>query len=184
MKKILVICFATLVLSSAAATTPAKDDEDVRRFIHRLYSFSIANFELATFDSHLNLKRHCELLKLFFVESLVKQPNISSGCGLNEMGSIRYPSVSAEQLGSANAAGRISKAVLSEPEINMDKATISVTTWPSRTIYFLERSLNDWRIANALLYERWPTSDGLCRGAFLTAPTQDQKKIETQGCLP
>jgi len=79
MKKVLTLCIAAIVLSSAAAT--AKDDDDVRQFIQKLYTFSLANFELAKFDSRLNLKRHCELLKLFFTESLVKQANISSGCG-------------------------------------------------------------------------------------------------------
>jgi hypothetical protein len=182
MKKIFATCFAALALFSFAAPAPAKDEDDVRQFIQKLYNLSLANFELATFDGHLNLKRHCELLKLFFVESLVKQPNVSSGCGLNEMGSIRYPSVNAEQLSSANATGRVPKAVISEPRVNMDKATISVTSGAGRVFYFLEKTPNDWRIVNVLLYERWPNAEGLCMGTFLTNPTQDQKKVEAQGC--
>ena len=182
MKKILAICFAAIALSSLAATSPAKDEDDVRQFIQKLYNFSLANFELATFDGHLNLKKHCELLKLCFVASLVKQPNVSSGCGLNEMGSVRYPSVNAEQLSSAHATGRIPKAVISEARVNMDKATISVITGPGRAFYFLEKAPNDWRVVNVLLYERWPNADGFCMGTFLTTPTQDQKKVEALGC--
>jgi hypothetical protein len=73
-KKIFTLCVAAVARSSAAATATAKDDVDVRQFIQKLYTFSLANFELAKFDSHLKLKRHCALLKLFFAEYLVKQP--------------------------------------------------------------------------------------------------------------
>jgi hypothetical protein len=184
MKKILAISFTALALAGAAAATPSKDDEEVKQFVQKIYTFSLANFELAIFDGRLNLKRHCDLLKLFFVESLVKRPNISSGCGLNEMGSVRYPSVNVEQLSDTNAATRIPKAAFSEPRINMDKATMDVTTGPGRTRYFLEKSASDWRIVNVLLYERWPGAGEMCMGTFLTTPTQDQKRFESMGCTP
>jgi hypothetical protein len=89
-----------------------------------------------------------------------------------------------EQLSDANAATRIPKAAFSEPHINMDKATMNVTTGPGRTLYFLEKSANDWRIVNVLLYERQPGTGELCTGTFLTAPTQDQKRVESIGCTP
>jgi hypothetical protein len=184
MKKIFTLCVAAIALSGAAATATTKDDDDVRQFIQKLYTFSLANFELAKFDSRLNLRRHCELLKLFFTESLVKQANISSGCGLNEMGSIRYPSLNVEQLGDANAISRIPKAVFSEPRVSMDKATMGVTTGLGKTLYFLEKSVGDWRIVNVLLYERWPDEGGLCMGTFLTTPSQEQKRFEFKGCTP
>jgi hypothetical protein len=113
MKKKFAMALTALALASAATATPAKDDEEVKQFVQKIYTFSLANFELAIFDGRLNLKKHCELLKHFFSESLVKQPNISSGCGLNEMGSIRYPSLNVEQLSDANAATRIPKAAFS-----------------------------------------------------------------------
>jgi hypothetical protein len=139
---------------------------------------------LAKFDNRLNLKRHCELLKLYFAEGLVKQPNISSGCGLNEMGSVRYPSVNAEQLSDANAPSRIPKAVFLEPRVTMDKATMEVATGSGKTLYFLEKSTSDWRIVNVLLYERWPGEGGLCLGTFLAAPSLEQKRVESKVCAP
>jgi hypothetical protein len=182
MKRVMTIFLAALALSGAAASAPSKDEEEVKQFIQKMYAFSLSNFELATFEGRLNLKRHCELLKLFFAESLVKQPNISSGCGINELGSIRYPSVNAAQLSDTFAIGRLPKPVLSEPRVATDKAVMSVTTGDGRTIYFLDRSANEWRIVNVLLYERWPSNTGVCLGSFLVSPTPEQKKAEPKGC--
>jgi len=100
------------------------------------------------------------------------------------MGSIRYPSLNVEQLIDANAISRIPKAVFSEPRVNLDKANMDVITGPGKALYFLEKSVNDWRIVNVLLYERWPDEGGLCRGTFLTTPTQEQRRAEFKGCTP
>ncbi len=182
MKRVMTIFWTVLALSSAAASAPSKDEEEVKQFIQKMYTFSLSNFELATFDGRLNLKRHCELLKLFFAEPLVKQPNISSGCGINEFGSIRYPSVNTAQLSDAFAVNRLPKPVLSEPRVATDKASMSVTTGEGRTIYFLDRSGTDWRIVNVLLFEKWPSDNGVCMGSFLVLPTPEQKKVEPKGC--
>jgi hypothetical protein len=99
------------------------------------------------------------------------------------MGSIRYPSLNVEQLIDANAISRIPKAVFFEPRVNLGKATMDVITGPGKTLYFLEKSVNDWRIVNALLYERWPDEGGLCMGTFLTTPSQEQRLVESKGCM-
>lgn len=182
MKRVMTIFLAVLTLSGAAASAPSKDEEEVKQFIQKMYTFSLSNFELATFDGRLNLRRHCELLKLFFAEPLVKQPNISSGCGINEFGSIRYPSINTVQLSDAFAISRLPKPVLSEPRVASDKATMSVITGEGRTVYFLERSANEWRIVNVLLYEKWLSDNGLCMGSYLVSPTPEQKKAEPRGC--
>lgn len=140
-----------------------------------MYSYSIANFELAYFDGRLNLKKHCELLKQYFQETLIRQPNISSGCGINEFGSIRYPALNAARTADPFDAKRVPKVIFSEPRVAEAKATMGVTAGSGRSIYFLEKVANEWRIANVLLYETWPSADGICLALTSARPPRSTK---------
>lgn len=182
MKASIFIVLAGLSLSVAAQAVRSKDEEQVRGLIQNMYSYSIANFELAYFDGRLNLKKHCELLKQYFQETLIRQPTISSGCGINEFGSIRYPALNAARTADPFDAKRVPKVIFSEPRVAEAKATMGVTAGSGRSIYYLEKVANEWRIANVLLYETWPSADGICLGSYLSPPTAEHKKLEPRQC--
>jgi len=63
----------------------------------------------------------------------------------------------------------------------------AIGAYSGRTLYFLIKTSEGWRIENADAYEMWPPAKGSSLTecpphTYLTTPTADQKKREPAGC--
>ncbi|NVO05498.1 MAG: hypothetical protein HXX19_05925 [Rhodoferax sp.] len=176
------IIWGSLSALACHAAAQTSEGESTIGLVKNLYSFSLATFEFAEFDGRLNLKKHCELLKQYFSEDLVKQPTTNSGCVISNLISIRYPSLRMEDLGTARASFHLPKPEFSMLVANTEEAAVDVIAGRAKSIYFLRAVDREWRIVNALVFEKWPLVDGPCLSSFLAQPSKEQKKIEAKEC--
>jgi len=174
-----------MLLASSLGTLRAQpnDEENAKNLIKELYSYSLASFEFAEFDKRLNLKAHCELLKRYFSEDLVKQPTLNSGCVLSHLLSVRYPSVRLDDSGQMRTSILLPKAEFSSAQISSYEVAVDVVTHRAKSVYFLKKVGQDLKIVDALIFEYWPIGNGTCRSGFLAVPSKDQKNIESADCL-
>jgi len=175
------LSLVSLPLFGASAASNSAE-EDARLFVQSLYRHSTGNFELSTFDGRLDLRRNCELLKQYFAEPLAKQPTLNSGCSLGVWLSVRYPSLRLEDLLDAGTPSRVPRPEFSVANASEDRAMVRVQTGNGRTVYFLKKMTGEWRVVNAVIYEQWPSADGVCLGNYLTMPTPEQKDAIPKGC--
>lgn len=178
---------------SSALTT---EQNEVVALIQKVYSYDPDTFENGEFnknnqpfrivrDSDGSLggnfkpKLHCELYKNFFVDALIVPEKDRTWC---KSIFVRYPTVRGEDLGSTTRDMPLPSPKIGTPVLHEDKAKVPVITGGNkdfakgRTLYFLIKTQNGWRISNALLHDKWPeVKEDKCIGSFLRKPTPEER---------
>jgi hypothetical protein len=193
MKKMLSVFVLLWVLALDVVAAPlTAEQNEVTQFIVKLYSHNGSMFEMGRFNGNYNPKKHCEFLKEFLEKNLMES-NGSAGC---ESYNMRYPSLSSEDLSGPWSLDPLPRPKISTPIIDGDRASVEVMyklqssasgAYSGRTLYFLIKTSEGWRIENADAYEAWPPVKGSSLTEcppheYLTTPTGDQKKREPTGC--
>jgi hypothetical protein len=106
--------------------------------------------------------------------------------------SLRYPSLGIEDIAGPYALTPLPKPKITLPVINGNKAQIEAIVKRSkfvdvgsRSVYFLTKTQDGWRIENALIFKEWPAPKTKidCYGYFIHIPaTEDQKKFWPTAC--
>lgn len=158
---IAVLCiFISSVLLAAPLT---EDQRKVNDLITKLYSYSGEEFEVGRFDGKFIPTKLCDFYAKFFAPKLITKPTNYPGC---EVQLNRYPSLGSEDLMGPYALSPLPKPQITIPIVNGDKAQIEAivkrskfVNVGSRSVYFLTKTQDGWRIEDFLAYPKWPRSD-------------------------
>lgn len=195
MKKVAVLTACFFSVLPACAATLSAEQQEVKDLINKVYSYDPETFEYGEFSENkqplpifdtakppkakYQPKLRCEFLKNFFVQSLVVPDKDHFGC---ESIIVRYPTVDGDNLSFATRYKDLPKPSIGTPVVQGDKAKVAVFTGGNkdfakgRSLYFLVKTPNGWRISNALVHEKWPeVEEDRCIGTFLVKPTPEER---------
>jgi hypothetical protein len=179
----LFIFFYALAMGIVLATPLSTEQKKVQEFIISLYAIDPMTFEGETIGKKYDpdrIKR--EIYPKFF--AMDKISHIQSI--VSDVGFIRHPSLSGEDIGGFGSQIPSKTPKILPPAIKGNSASVDVYPDASgRTIYFLTKTSNGWRIINSASYNMWPLrNDGTCWEPFyLVKPTLDQLALETKECI-
>ncbi|BAL26775.1 hypothetical protein [Azoarcus sp. KH32C] len=193
----------------AQAQSTSADQTEVKDLIQTLYSYDPDSFEYGEFDSKLqpfliervpshggkySPERHCKLLRDFFEETIIKKKPISQGrieCNVGVMGYVRFPTLGDEDHSSATRFRDIPKPRIGSPIVSGRDAKVAVLTGDGKTfsvgrsLYFLTKGDQGWRIRNFMVHTRWPDLDDKlnnCYFNFAREPSPDEEKEIPKHC--
>lgn len=166
------------------------EQNEVATLVQKVYSYDPDTFEYGNFDKKnqpfrvvrdsdgslggsYKPKLQCELYRNFFVDALIVPEKKGRGC---EPIFVRYPTVGDENLGSTTRYIPLPSPKIGTPEVLDDKAKVAVITGKGRTLYFLTKTPNGWRVSNALIHQKWPeVKEDKCIGSFLQKPSPEER---------
>lgn len=184
MKKALVFVWALFaLLSHATAATLSAEQKEVQAFIKKLYAVDSLTFEFREISGKHDPKRvNREIYPQFFSKELLG--SVKDVTGVDGAGYVRHPSASDEDLSQLTGRTVTKNPKMLSPVVNGESAYADVFPDNGRTIYFLKKTLDGWRIINTASYNIWPRNDGSCWEPFyLVAPTPEQQALETKECI-
>lgn len=180
MKKILVCVFALLALLGLATAANLSDEQkEIQTFIKKLYAIDSTTFEMGRFGGKFNPSKQAVLHSVFFSKELLSA--VKDVTAVDGSGYVRHPSASDEDLSQISGTVVTKNPKMLPPVINGDKAYADVYPDGGRTIYFLKKAADGWRIINTASYKEWPNADGFCfKPFYLVPPTAEQEALETE----
>ena len=172
-----------LVSSVLFAAPLTLDQKEVTDLIVRLYSHTGNEFEGGVINGKFSREKVCDLYKNFMIEAVLIKKSGYGGC--EGRPSLRYPSLGIEDIAGPYALNPLPMPKITLPVINGDKAQIEAIVKRSkfvdvgsRSVYFLTKTQDGWRIENALTYAEWPANpdpNADCKCNLLASPTAWQK---------
>lgn len=147
--------------------------------------------------------KKCELLREFFEESLIIKRQVArekTECAPGQTGPngsvstspfVRYPTLDSENHSPETRYIDIPEPKVDVPVLNGNQAKVAVFTgngkeFPiGRSLYFLTKTENGWRISNFMLHWKWPdVDDGVnnCYFAFAREPSAEEAKEIPHHC--
>ena len=184
MKRIFIFLWiVNAILGTAIAATLTHDQKEVQVFIQQLYAIDSLTFEYGYFNKKYDPERaKREIYPKYFSKEL-----LSAAKGVTSVyggGYIRHPSLGSEDLSHMSGVDPTKNPKISPPVVNGGSAYVDVYPDQGRTIYFLIKTPDGWRIINTASYNLWPRDDGSCWEPFyLVKPTPDQQALETKECV-
>lgn len=201
LKNFVVLATWFLSVLPAYAATLSAEQQEVKNLIKEVYSYDPDTFEFGEFSENkqplpmfderkppqtkYQPKLRCDFYKNFFVESLIVPDKDHLGCNSIR---VRYPTVRGEDLSSATRDMPLPKPSIGSPVVQGGKAKVSVFTGGNqdfakgRTLYFLVKTSNGWRISNALRHEKWPESEDDNCATFAIKPAPEELMELTPRC--
>ena len=173
-----------LFIQPIFANQSLSEQAETKRFIQAMYTHDPAKFEHGNFKGKYSPQEHCKLLREYFNDNMIKKTLTPTGetCDIEYL---RYPTLSSEDVSIATRIYPIPKPSISPPAINNNKATISVITGgrgthfeKGRSLFFLTKTENGWRISNTMIHFKWPDLDdgaNNCHYKFARRPTAEEK---------
>ncbi len=183
MRRALIGALVWLLVSGLALATPLRaEQQEVQAFVKKLYSIDSKTFEMGRFDGKFNLNKQAALHASFFSKDLLSSvPDVTSVDG---SGYVRHPSLGSEDLSQISGIDPTKNPKMRPPVVNGNSAYVDVYPDNGRTIYFLTKTPDGWRIINTASYNVWPRNDGTCWEPFyLVRPTPEQQALETKECI-
>lgn len=174
-----------------------KEQIEVINFGEEIYSYDPATFENWEFDSRLRPytrkylpnkqakflpAEHCKLLKTLCVDAMLKASLPGKGCYFPvDSFHIRFPNLGDEDLSPATreSFSFAEKFAIGSPDIQGGRAKVAVFTKKARSLYFLTKTQQGWRVSNAMIHWVWPDlDDGTqhCFYKFVLPPSPEEKK--------
>lgn len=183
MKKISFSIFILVAVFGLALAAPLTvEQNDVQEFIKKLYHIDSKMFEFGYFEGKFDPKKQAVLHANFFAKELLN--TVKDVTGVDGAGWVRHPSSDEYQLSGESGPVPTKNPKMRPPVVNGDQSYVDVYPDNGRTIYFLEKASNGWRIVNTASYNLWPRNDGTCWQPFyLVKPTPDQLSLETKECI-
>lgn len=171
-----------LVFGYATGAPLSAEQKSVQMFIKGLYSIDSLTFEMGRFDKKYDPKKQVELQAKFFSRDVMaKYKNPATDNGF-----VRHPSLGNEDLSGIGSVDPTKNPRILPPVISGDTGYVDVyPNLSGRTLYFLSKTEEGWRISNAASYEVWPPyDDGKCwEPLYLLKPTPEQLALETKECI-
>jgi hypothetical protein len=170
-----------LALGASFAASLNADQNDIQAFIRSLYAVPENTFEFYEINGKYNPEKVKKEIypKYFVMEKIANIKSISE-----EIGFIRHPSLDGEDLSGMSGVNPTKNPKMRPPVLNGESAYVDVYPDNGRTIYFITKTLDGWRIINTASYNVWPRNDGTCWEPFyLVKPTPEQQALETKECI-
>jgi hypothetical protein len=149
-----------------------------------MYSYSSASFEARIFNGKDDPQKQCLLFRHFFLPLLLTKEDARwHGCDLADNIPIRFPSLAGEELnGFIDSGGKPKVAIETQQPVGNKMYAIATSKF-GRTVFFLIKMEEGWRVENALYYEDWPlAADAKCMSKFLVKPDDWHRKVEQPVC--
>lgn len=154
-------------IGRAENVTEDRDSADVMTFMKRLYSTPINDIEGGKrFNGKFDPNRGCEILRSFFIPRLISRESSSSGCDLSgdSVWFFRFPSIDSYEIGFMEEKNRLPNYRVESIHFSRAGAVAKVTIpaessgrWVvGKSVYFLIKTSQGWRISNILAYNEWP----------------------------
>lgn len=195
---------ALLVAGGAASggekLTP--EQQEVKRFIERAYSYDPDSFELGRFSDQkkpylLNKipknrgrydpSKQCALLREFFDEAIITKDTRPGPVVCDAH--FRYPNMGSEDASSETRSIDIPPPKIEKPVVNGNRAKVSVLTEggfeAGRSLYFLTKTENGWRVTNVMIQTRLPKPTDEreeCYYSFAKKPSTEEFKEVASPC--
>ncbi|NMG74731.1 hypothetical protein [Aromatoleum diolicum] len=187
------------------------DQLEVKYFIEKMYSYDPGSVEHGNFDSKLqplmlnrvspgggkyNPVKQCQLLREFFEEGLIVKRQIAkekTECSPGDVGYVLYPTLDDDNQSISTRYITIPRPEIDTPRVLGGKASVAVFTGKSkgldypraRSLFFLTKSDQGWRISNFMLHRKWPDLDDRtnnCYFVFAREPSADEEKEIPHHC--
>lgn len=198
-----------LVLLAAGAPFAAEkltpEQQEVKQFIAKMYSYDPDSFRYGRFSkkdgSPFLLNRvsenrgkydptkHCALIREFFDESIIDKRTIRPTL-IQCDADYRYPNLYDEDASSATRSIDIPPPKIEFLIVSVSSAKVSVLTEgdgisPGRSLYFLKKTDNGWRVSNVMTQSRLPKPTDErdeCYYAFAKKPSIEEFKEVAAPC--
>jgi|JI6StandDraft_1071083.scaffolds.fasta_scaffold08182_1 hypothetical protein len=195
--------FASGVSVGSEKQTP--EQQEVKRFIERMYSYDPDTFSLGRFSKKngspivrnhtsndrgkFDSNKHCDLLESFYESSLIKKRVIRPGvfqCDADYL----YPNLDDENRSSATRYIEIPAPKIGIPVVKGNSAKVSVLTEgeeisPGRSLFFLTKTESGWRVSNVMTQSKLPKPTDErdeCYYSFAKKPSQEEFKEVAAPC--
>lgn len=184
-----------IITSGLTQATPQLTSEqiEIQNLIEQIYSYDPATFENGVFDRQLrpytrkylpnkqakyDPTEQCKLLKTMFIEAMLPVKSSKKEC--DPMFS-RFPNLGAEDLSPAtrDSLAFTEKFSIGSPIVQGIRAKVAVFTKGARSLYFLTKTDQGWRVSNEMIHWKWPDlDDGThnCYYRFVLPPSPEEKK--------
>lgn len=195
----------TGLVYAAGGEVLTSEQLEIKHFIEKMYSYDPGSVEHGNFDSKLqplmlnrvspgggkyNPVKHCQLLREFFQEDLIIKRQVAkekTECLPGDVGYVLYPTLDDEIQSISTRYITIPRPEIDTPVVHGNKAKVAVFTgndkdwgYPrARSLFFLTRSEQGWRISNLMLHRKWPDLDDRtnnCYFAFARDPSAEEAK--------
>lgn len=185
MKRLLIFVLTLCAMLEIATAVALSDEQkEVQAFIKKLYAVDSLTFEFGELNKKFDPKKvNQEVYPKFFTRNFFDSAkNVQSLEGFIWM---RHPSMGQEDLSQISGVNLTKNPKLLPPVVNGNKGYADVySNGSGRTLYFLTKTPDGWRINNSAAYTVWPRNDGTCwEPIYLVTPTPEQQAFETKECI-
>ncbi|MDR3564489.1 MAG: hypothetical protein P4N59_24075 [Negativicutes bacterium] len=190
------------IVSSFAAEALTPEQQEVKQFIEKMYSydpdtFSFGDFSKKTGKPFLRNRvqdnsgkyepaKQCALLREFYDELIIKQ---TAGNGVVQCDAdFRYPGLAAEEESPDTRDITIPSPKIATPVVKGDLAKVQVVIEGEdidtvQIVYFLHKTKQGWRVSNGMIHRRAPLDNHPeCRYTFIKKPTAEEFKEVPPSC--